>query len=447
MLNDRLFNQHTFQMKNYIKLQANSVKQVPLQNFEKDFTFIINSKKFETSSFVADLISPQISRLHSINPTTKEYVINTNSQGDFQKILNLINFDRNEIQEKDIPFIIEIFNKLGTNNIEFNIETKQEEITIDNAIEQLLEHQKYPQFFNLNLTKEVKFISTHFSEMQKKLIKEINENNIDISIIEMIIGSDELILENENQLLQTINALYLKDNRNSIFYKFVDFANVEISSLNEFISIFDYNDLTKEMWDDFISCFKNQIQNSNDKKECKHKYKKQKPKGIEFQAKNNEFNGIFKYLKTQSNIKNEIQISASSICSGQINDLLDFDDKSSFFETNSKPNSWICFEFINHKIIPSSYIIRTIDSENNDHLKSWIVEGSNDNKNWIKIDENQNCSHLKGSEKVHLFTISKHEEQMFKYIRIQQTGPNWYSGNNQDHHLCMSAIEFYGILI
>lgn len=127
--------------------------------------------------------------------------------------------------------------------------------------------------------------------------------------------------------------------------------------------------------------------------------------------------------------------------------MLDLDNITSF-ETKDIPNSWICFEFKNHQIIPQSYIIRTIHSEDNYHLKSWVVEGSNDKSNWIKIDEHKNDSSLKGQSRVHLFNITKNSnEQLFKYIRILQTGPNWYNNNDRSNVLLISSIEFYGRLI
>ena len=52
-----------------IKLQTDSLLHVPLHKYTNDFTFIINSKKYETSSFYADLLSPIISSRHLIDPT------------------------------------------------------------------------------------------------------------------------------------------------------------------------------------------------------------------------------------------------------------------------------------------------------------------------------------------------------------------------------------------
>lgn len=44
-------------MVNLIKLQTESILQVPLHNYPRDFTFIVNGELFPTSRFHADLLS------------------------------------------------------------------------------------------------------------------------------------------------------------------------------------------------------------------------------------------------------------------------------------------------------------------------------------------------------------------------------------------------------
>lgn len=79
------------------------------------------------------------------------------------------------------------------------------------------------------------------------------------------------------------------------------------------------------------------------------------------------------------------------------------------------------------------------------------MEGSEDNDKWVTLDSQNNNNYLKGKLRVHSFPISyeneSNKERSFKYIRIQQTGPNWYSDQNQCNYLQMTAIEFYGKLI
>ena len=91
------------------QIQSSS-KQIAFCRFHyKNIAKILHSERFEASSFVADLISSKISSQHLIDPTLSEFTINTNARGDFNKIINLINFQSQEIIDDDFQFIIEIF--------------------------------------------------------------------------------------------------------------------------------------------------------------------------------------------------------------------------------------------------------------------------------------------------------------------------------------------------
>ena len=100
-------------------------------------------------------------------------------------------------------------------------------------------------------------------------------------------------------------------------------------------------------------------------------------------------------------------------------------------------------DFKKHKIIPAHYTIRSSNyNVGNWHPKSWVIEVSNDNKNWIEIDKQQNCTHLNGPRYVHTFSISKKQYDGFQYIRIRQL--ETCSGSK---HLAMETLEIYGTLL
>lgn len=117
---------------------------------------------------------------------------------------------------------------------------------------------------------------------------------------------------------------------------------------------------------------------------------------------------------------------------------------SSFFESDNLDNSWLCFDFKEIKIKLENYTIRSFDkSKNQGHLKSWVIEASNDEnkKDWKIIDRHENSDFLNGKSFVHTFSIqNENEEEKFRYIRLRQTGPSW-SGNK---YLNINSIEFYG---
>lgn len=86
----------------------------------------------------------------------------------------------------------------------------------------------------------------------------------------------------------------------------------------------------------------------------------------------NEFIGILNYfrMKYGDDISKEI-ISASSCLnkSYSLFNVMIFEDKNLYFLSEESWNSWICFYFKNHQIIPTDYTIRTAKT-NSFHLKS-----------------------------------------------------------------------------
>ncbi|KAK8899152.1 hypothetical protein M9Y10_001454 [Tritrichomonas musculus] len=429
-------------MSNTVQLKTESVLQVPFEKYDKDFTFLVNSQTFQTSSVFADLLSPTISARHFQDPTMKEFSINTKNRGDFNTIIKLMTFEKQTIPNEDVPFVIEIFESLGTSHFDFNIKFEQEEeLTIHNVAGKIKNHYQHPQFFKNQLDREIMYFSEHFYEMEDQIDELVSSDLEESTIFEDIINNSQLQLESEDQLLKTINKLYKKNPKYSYLYKYVDFVNVSQDSIIEFIGIFDANDMTGGFWAKIAERLEMDIKIDSNR-QSNRKYIQ---KYIEFKPKGNEFDGIVKYLRTNSNVNDEISITASSSSGGQLSNLVNY-DSASFFQTKSEKNSRICFEFKKHEIVPSNYLIRTINSEDNYHLKSWIVEASKDSKTWITIDEQQNNDFLKGTSKVHLFPISNQKES-FKFVRIKQTGPSWYHNNDSDHHLLMTWIEFFGKLI
>lgn len=130
----------------------------------------------------------------------------------------------------------------------------------------------------------------------------------------------------------------------------------------------------------------------------------------------------------------------SSIRGGDGWRLFDYEDGSFVCYTYDEEEAWICIEFKNHEIRPTNYTIMSANDEEN--LKSFVIEGSKDKKTWTVIDEENDISYLIDSNSIHTFPIHNETEQASKYLRIRRTGPNWKNTNVLQ--LCL--IEFYGEL-
>lgn len=427
---------------NSIRLRKASILQIPLKNYQKDFTFIVNGEEFLTIKFIADLLSPLISKQHLIDPTFSQFVIDTQEKGDFQQILDLCNFETQAINDQSIPFVTEILSKLGTEKI--YTETTKKEITIDNVFDRILCHERSKNFYFSNYQNEVDFLSSNFF-----LIKESDEEKLEslqFDALENIFNNSNLQLETEDQLLKIVNRLYLKNPTFSKLYEYVDFINVEISTINEFISIFDMNDMTNGTWNNLLKRFKREIKiNKNDFSTRIHIIKKKEEEGIEFKFNGKEFDGIFNYLRKNSNINEEVNIMKSSDGGGgDFFNLFVYENQSFELCTNCSSNEWICIELKKHQVIPTYYSVKSHGgSQGSYHPRSWVIEGSNDNSNWVEIDEQKNCPYLNGSHLSHSFPIKNENQQEFSFIRMKLTDTNWRS----DNYLSISRFELYGYLI
>lgn len=151
-----------------IQLQTSNILNVPLQIYEKDFTFIVNGEQFSTSQIISDLLSPKISSIHQLDPTLSSFTITTNSKGNFSHILELATFSKREIAENEIDFFSEVIEQLGNEDI--FIEKKSEEninITEENVISLLQRHLKSSIFYKKEIKNEIDFISSHFFKRRR----------------------------------------------------------------------------------------------------------------------------------------------------------------------------------------------------------------------------------------------------------------------------------------
>jgi hypothetical protein len=73
-------------------------------------------------------------------------------------------------------------------------------------------------------------------------------------------------------------------------------------------------------------------------------------------------------------------------------------------------------------------------------MKSWAVEGSNDEASWTEIDRRENNKDLNGKMAVKTFAVSR--SRSFRRIRLLQTGPN----HRGDNCLRLSAFELFGTI-
>ena len=111
-----------------------------------------------------------------------------------------------------------------------------------------------------------------------------------------------------------------------------------------------------------------------------------------------------------------------------------------------KSNGWLKFDFLGRKVHPTNYSIRSCNvAKGNSHLKDWVIEGSNSDKNWKILDsrENENCLNDRLAENTFKIQEDLKDEEYYRYLRIRQTGLNF----RQTSQLMLNSLEFFGTII
>ena len=275
----------------------------------------------------------------------------------------------------------------------------------------------------------------NFHDFQNKYHDSLFE--FDVNIIEKIISNDQLKLYNEEELFDIVLELYLKSKEYSTLFSHVNFINLSTKSLLEFCQKFDINDINISIWKNI--CFRLEQDISDKSKETFQKLNQNRYIGTRHEQ-------IIQHLKEKYQENNHAQSAFCITSSSELNNNCKVgniveQDVDNFFESLNEANQWIQFDFKERKVLLDSYTLKTINFDQTyEHLKNWILEISNDGKNYEEIDHHENCDCIYGPLKEATFNVSCSTPQRF--VRLSQIGPNW-RGND---YLALNQMEFSGIL-
>jgi hypothetical protein len=105
-------------------------------------------------------------------------------------------------------------------------------------------------------------------------------------------------------------------------------------------------------------------------------------------------------------------------------------------------NNWVCYNFKEMRIVPTHYAIRTNSGYPGwQHLKSWLVETSEDGETWLEVDHKEDNNKLNGESRIGTFAVASGKE--CRFIRLVNIGRN-HRGSDQ---IWISAWEIFGSLI
>jgi hypothetical protein len=105
-------------------------------------------------------------------------------------------------------------------------------------------------------------------------------------------------------------------------------------------------------------------------------------------------------------------------------------------------NNWLCYDYKERRIVPTHCTIRTNgDRAGSSHLKSWLVETSEDGESWREVAREEENNQLNGKRFTGTFAVAGGGE--CRFIRLVNIGRN-HRGSDS---LCICAWEIFGTLI
>lgn len=385
--------------------------------------------------------------------------------GPFELIVQYINGQTIQFNDINAPFIMLMSEQLGIKRLysdacRFVYECQNLE---SNAVmlEQLYE-------LNGNISPLLAIVANKFEEVCDSL----TVGRYPKELLEIIISSKFFSIRNEDKLLNYINKFKHID---SIKYQFLlKQVRIECLSNEALIGLVSDRTIDLNMIREGLLRLSNQInfstvlnplksKSSNQSEEVTTPTKElhaQLPKNLknnynqtsfgdiyrveDYSMHDNElFNGIFEALRRSCNGQNPctlriIFIRASTICHENPSVLLDHDSQT-WFGTSDQPNSYILFDFNLLKVALNGYSLKTHSHEGNGHITGWVLEGSNDDHEYVPIHRipMTDVFGTHGAEKY--YSLPK-AAPFYRYIKLTQTRQNTMGY----HNLRLSEVEFFG---
>ena len=287
--------------------------------------------------------------------------------------------------------------------------------------------------------KEIKFVSTNFSELKEEILKVAE--NIDFGpIIELIIQNNNLKLKHEDELLSFLLKISNSNHCYEYLFEYVWLEYCSISKIKELIQYANENILTTHSGKALLNCFarrliqgKLPIDLSVQEKITRYisnytilkEYNDEDPLNGLLRGENEHGNVL---LESSSNNENVYEILKGSI--------------DAMFYSDDIPNSWIQASLKNKKsFILNKYMIRGHRNpfKGYYHTQTWKLEGQDLDGSWIELDSqmNQDIS----ESKIKIYPIDFNHPIIA--VRFTQTDKNNYNYNK----IFINQFEIFGKII
>jgi hypothetical protein len=399
----------------------------------RDFTIVSGSDSFVCDRFQAAFISPRILKMLLNDATIDMISFSHTDSGSFEFLDEMIRGNSIFVNEDNICLMTSLIEDLENpelSELVFKFIDEWNPLNHENCISRLKQKHRHC----LDRSKETRFISSHFSELNEEKIF-----NVEIELMKDILSQDTLQILNEDWLLEKIL------HHDPIYFELigcVQFKYLTTSSIDLFFNHVRFEDINHDIWHQLWHRSRHRlIYSSSDLslnrfKNCISR----------FPQSSSSFSGLICHLCSEcfGNVheKGLVNITCSSSQHNNCWQLVNY-DWNDYFYTKNESNSWIQFDFKDRLVSVTHYALKS-DGHFCGHLLEWILSGSNDGNSWTIVDSRK-TEELNGKYLTKLFECDTKSSvvQFYRYIRLTQTGKN-SSGRD---FLQLGNIEFFGSIV
>jgi hypothetical protein len=412
-------------------LTTKGLEHLPPNYYENDFAFIVGGLEYRCPCLLADFLSPRVARLRSNDPTIREIVLEVSDpNGDFSLLFSVLNGSPLLLNHSTLDFFLKIAHELSNVELLHSLCAFRGDDS-RNVVEELRFLTEIGEDFDFESVLDR--CSSSFFELPESSLGELS-----VSLLVSILSRPSLRVLSEDKLYEFVKNLIERDASYSVLLEFVRFEYLSLESIRGFATLISssFSVLTRSIWESLVPRLILSVSRSTPiSGRCY---------GRSIPYEGRSLDGIISFLSREfgGNVHDQGIVKVSS--SGQLWSecgvalVVDFESDLKGFATPSSDNSWICIDFKTCFIKPTHYSIRTRTDGDRTQPRWWILEGSNDNKEWIVLDNREDDEELTGTGCVKTFSVGN--PSTVRRIRIRQTGPN----KSRNHHLIVKSLEFFG---
>jgi hypothetical protein len=415
-----------------VKLTASGMANIATSKTENDFSFLVGDTAYSCPWFVANFLSPRVAHLHSIDPSVDQFVIKTDDPDhQFKEILSFGRGLAVDVNETNRAFLASVASELGNYELYFALhEPFQTNLQVSTFCELFPPcdiGEALPE-------KAVEYLAEHFHDLESSFL-----NEFPISGLTQILSHPSLRLLSEDSLYEFLSSHFDSNPCYIGLLELVRFEFLTKSAITNFVKWtcdhFDQFTLSLSMWQAVTARLLLDVRVDAAQSE-------------RFATRfaldeSSRLNGIIAHLtrKHGGNVHNQkiVTVAGSSQYQGYVaHNAVDLTTET-YFESQNAPNQWLCYDFQDRRVQLTDYSIAA--HKNNHWLRSWVIEGSQDNKTWVTLDERNTNTEADAGHPITSFAVQRRITS--RYVRIRQTANSAYNAN----WLVLYGFEVFGLLM